>query len=135
MTRSAPSTADAQATEFLVLSRGQWDPGLSPEAIQAMIDAFYRWYEQGLAEGSLLPGQRLARAGRRLSRRGVLDGPFAETKELVGGYWFVRAASLEAAAALLAGNPCLAGGLEMELRPLDYERASAYALSCERPQR
>jgi hypothetical protein len=50
--------------EYLVLSRGQWDRTLSPEAIQRAIDAFYAWYEAGLAGGTLKPGHRLAREGR-----------------------------------------------------------------------
>jgi hypothetical protein len=117
----------------LVLSRGQWDPARSPEEIQAAIDAFYRWYDRLVAEGTFLPGQRLGREGRVVTRERVVDGPFAEAKELVGGYWFVVAASLDEAAAILARNPCVACGLAMEIRPLDRERASAYTVSNETP--
>lgn len=42
---------------------------------------------------------------------GVIDGPFAEAKEVIGGYWFVVAGSLQEAAAVAAENPCLACGL------------------------
>jgi hypothetical protein len=120
-------------TPHLVLSRGQWDPARSPEEIQAAIDAFYLWYDRLVAEGTFRPGQRLAREGRVVTRHGVVDGPFAEAKELVGGYWFVVAASLDEAAAILARNPCVACGLAMEVRPVDPERASAYTVSNETP--
>ncbi|MBA2960981.1 MULTISPECIES: YciI family protein [Ramlibacter] len=120
-------------SEFLVLSRGQWDEDKSPDEIQAAIDAFYGWHEALVEQGLARPGQRLGPEGRVVSRQAIVDGPFAEAKEVVGGYWFMIAASLDEAAALLAGNPCLACGLQMEVRPLDPERASAHVQASETP--
>ena len=69
-----------------------------------------------------------------MSRKAVVtDGPYGETKELVGGYWFVVARSLEEAAALLATSPTLAHGLFYEVRPVELERASAYHRTNETP--
>ena len=125
---------DAAARDYLVLSRGQWRRDADPDDIQAAIDAFYDWLDVHIAAGRMQPGQRLARAGATISASGcVLDGPFGETRELVGGYWFVRAASLEDAAALLADSPTLRYGLVYELRPLEAGRASARARSNETP--
>jgi hypothetical protein len=120
-------------SDYLVLSRGKWSGSKSPEEIQQAIDAFYIWYERALADGRMKPGQRLATAGKLVSQGRVVDGPFAETKELVGGYWFIVAASLEEAAAIAAENPCLACGLSMEVRPVELQRASAFVLSNETP--
>lgn len=78
-------------------------------------------------------GQRLAREGKLVSRQGVTDGPFAEAKEVIGGYWFFLADSLEEAARLAAENPCLACGLSCEVRPIEHARASAYVLTNETP--
>lgn len=64
---------------------------------------------------------------------GVIDGPFAEAKEVIGGYWFVVAGSLQEAAAVAAENPCLACGLSYEVRPIELERASDYRESNETP--
>lgn len=128
MTMNSPELHD-----YLVLSRGQWDRDLPPQVIQSAIDAFYGWYGGLLAEGKVLPGQRLAREGKLVSRERVQDGPFAEAKEIVGGYWFFRAASLDEAAALAAQNPCLACGLSFEVRPVELERASAFVRSNETP--
>ncbi len=119
--------------DYLVLSRGHWDRGLSPHVIQAAIDAFYTWYGRLLDEGKVLPGQRLARESKLVSRERVIDGPFSEAKEVVGGYWFFRAASLDEAVALAAQNPCLACGLSLEVRPVELERASAFARTNETP--
>jgi hypothetical protein len=64
---------------------------------------------------------------------GITDGPFTEAKEVIGGYWFVVAASLDEAARIAADNPCLACGLTYEIRPIETERASAYRESNETP--
>jgi hypothetical protein len=119
--------------EYLVISRGQWDAERSPEDIQKAIDAFYVWHDRLVAEGKMKPGQRLARAGKLVSRGRVIDGPFTEAKEVIGGYWFILARSLEEAAEIAAGNPCLACGLSCEVRPVERERASAFAVTSETP--
>lgn len=120
-------------SEFLVLSRGQWDEYLSPDEIQAAIDAFYAWHDRLVEEGRMRAGQRLARAGKRVSRHAVTDGPFSESKEIIGGYWHVLAGSLDEAAAIMAQNPTLACGLEFEIRPIDPTRADARVASNETP--
>jgi hypothetical protein len=119
--------------DYLLLSRGQWDPSRSKEEIQAAIDSFYVWYEQQVAQGRFRRGHRLATGGKRVARTGITDGPFTEAKEIIGGYWFIVAASLEEAAALAAQNPCLACGLNYEIRPIELERASAYRAANETP--
>ena len=128
MTNKTPSKP-----EFLVLSRGQWDKDARPEDIQQAIDDFYVWLERCIAEGRMKMGQRLAREGKLVSKHQITDGPFAETREIVGGYWLIVADSLEEAAKLAAQNPCLAYGLSFEIRPLELVRASAYAVTNETP--
>jgi hypothetical protein len=123
----------APPNEFLLLSRGKWDRTKAPEEIQAAIDRFYAWYEHLVAEGKFKPGQRLATGGKIVSRSGVTDGPFAEAKEVIGGYWFIVADSLQEAAALAAQNPCIACGLTFEIRPIENIRASAFRASNETP--
>ena len=119
--------------EYLLLSRGQWDRTKSQEEIQAAIDSFYVWYEQLVTEGKFKRGQRLATGGMVVTRTGLTDGPFAETKEIIGGYWFIVARNLQEASAIAAQNPCLACGLTYEVRPIETVRASAYRVSNETP--
>ncbi len=115
-----------QDHDYLVISRGQWEPDASPEAIQAGIDAFYGWLDGHIAAGRMRTGSRLKIEGATVTRKGVvMDGPFGETKELIGGYWLVRAATLQAAALLLADSPTVALGLFYEVRPLDPDKATA----------
>ncbi len=121
--------------EYVVISRGQWDPNLSREEIQDAIDRFYTWIERCVEDGKMKRGQRLAREGKLVSKSMTTDGPFAESKEVIGGYWFILAKSLDDAAQLAAGNPCLACGLKYEIRPVEEARASAFALASETPDR
>lgn len=120
-------------SEFLLLSRGKWDPDKTPEQIQKAIDDFYVWHEKLVGEGKFKAGQRLGTDGKVVSLTGIIDGPFTETKEVIGGYWFVYAQTLEAAAAIAKDSPCLACGLSYEIRPVEFERASAWRETNETP--
>jgi hypothetical protein len=71
---------------------------------------------------------------KTVSRKSVVtDGPFGETKEVIGGYWFIVADSLEEAAKIAAGNSCVNYGLFYEIRPMDPERATAFTVTTETP--
>jgi hypothetical protein len=121
-------------SEYLVLSRGKWDADAAPEKIQDAIDRFYVWIEGHVEAGRMRRGQRLATEGMTVSRQKLVsDGPFGETKEIIGGYWFILARSLDEAAALASGNPCLECGLFYEIRPIESVRASAFAVTSETP--
>jgi hypothetical protein len=120
-------------SEFLLLSRGQWDADKTPEEIQGAIDAFYGWFEEQSAAGAMKAGSRLGTGCRLVTRERVLDGPFTEAKEIIGGFWFIVADSLDEAARLASKNPCLAFGLSFEIRPLEAERASAWRAANETP--
>jgi hypothetical protein len=125
----------ASTSEYLVISRGYWDKDASPEKIQTAIDDFYVWLARLVDEGKMKRGQRLATGGATVSRKGVVtDGPYGEAKEVIGGYWFIRAGSLEEAAKIAAQNPCLKCGLFYEIRPIDPERASAFTVTNETPR-
>lgn len=114
-------------SDFLLLSRGKWDANSSKADIEAAIEKFHAWYEANLANGSFKPGSRLTTDAALVTRDGIrTDGPFAEGKEIIGGYWFIVAENLESAAAIAAENPVLQHGLEFEIRPLEVERASAF---------
>jgi hypothetical protein len=123
----------AEKKEYLVISRGQWDADASPQVVQRAIDDFYVWIERHIAQGTMKHGSRLQREARVVSRTSVTDGPFAETKELIGGFWFILANTLDEAAQLAAENPCKVFGLSYEIRPLDPEKAVASSPANETP--
>ncbi len=121
-------------SEYLVISRGQWDAEASREEIQDAIDQFYVWLERLVEEGKMKRGQRLSSRGRTVGRKNLLlDGPYGESKEVVGGYWFAIAHSLEEAAAVAATSPTLKYGLFYEIRPVETERCSAFDVTTETP--
>jgi hypothetical protein len=111
--------------EYLVISRGHWDSSLSRDEIEKAIDQFYTWYDRLAAEGKIKPGQRLTYEGKTVRGSNVItDGPFGESKEVIGGYWFILAGDLDEAAQIAKGNPCLNCGIYMELRPIDPRRGT-----------
>jgi hypothetical protein len=85
--------------QYLVISRGQWDPDLSRDQIQDAIDRFYAWHGRLVDEGRMQPGQRLAVEGKLVSKQRVIDGPYAEAKEVIGGWAVVKFDSEEEARA------------------------------------
>lgn len=126
---STPATND-----YLLLSRGQWDKNSDKADIEAAIDKFYTWYEANLAKGIFKPGSRLTMDVALVTREGIrTDGPFAEGKEVIGGYWIIVAESLADAAALAAESAVLAHGIRYEIRPLESERGSAFRHTNETP--
>ncbi len=120
--------------DYLLLSRGQWDKNSDKAEIEAAIEKFYLWYEANLAKGIFKPGSRLTMDAALVTRDGIrTDGPFAEGKEVIGGYWVIVAESLAAASALAAESAVLAHGICYEIRPLESERGSAYRHTNETP--
>ena len=121
-------------SEYLVLSRGQWDKNASKEDIESAIKKFYDWYARNVDAGRMKAGSRLSIERAVVSKTGILtDGPFGEAKEVVGGYWFIVAHNLREAAALAAQNPCAQFGLTFEIRPLESAQASVYNTTNENP--
>ena len=111
--------------EYLVIARGQWDKNLSRNKIQSAIDQFYTWYDRLVDEGKIKRGQRLTYEGKTVARQNVItDGPFGESKEVIGGYWLIVANSLDEAVEIAKGNPLLDCGMFFEIRPIDPERAT-----------
>ena len=111
---------NATKSKYLVLSRGaSWDTILSPANLRKMSDEFVAWFEHLSTEGKIERGYQLGRKGKVVAARNVItDGPFPESKEAIGGYWFIIADSLEEAAEIAKGNPCLEYGATVEVRPI-----------------
>lgn len=108
-------------SEFMLLFRGEhWDQGLSPEELQRVMAQVMAWFEGLQQQGVVKGAQPLAAEGRIVSgqKRTVADGPFAESKEIVGGYLILLADSLEAAVTVAQTCPTLDHGISIEVRPV-----------------
>jgi hypothetical protein len=92
--------------EFLVICRGEWDSTLLQKEKQNVIDQFYAWFDELVDQGKIKRGQRLTSQGNTIGQKGAItDGPFGESKEVIGGYWFVLAQNLDEAAHIVRGDP------------------------------
>ena len=109
----------------LLLFRGnEWYKGLSPEEIQQVLGQSRAWFERLAAQGKVKGGQALVRRGAIVSGRNgrfVADGPFAESKEAIGGYLLLDVETLEEAIAIAQTSPSLAYGTAIEVRPVAEE--------------
>jgi hypothetical protein len=109
-------------SEYLLLFRGNdWDRSLSPAELQKTMAGFAAWFERLSANGTVKAGQPLMEDARIVSGKNgrvVADGPFAESKEAIGGYFLVNADSFEEAVAIAQGCPMLEHGSVVEVRPI-----------------
>lgn len=107
--------------KFLFVYRGGNDfETMSPEEMQQSMQRWMDWIQGGTEAGWLIDGGDALNPGGAVVNPDltVTDGPFAESKELVGGYSMVEADSLEAAAELAKTCPMPAAGGTVEVRQL-----------------
>ena len=111
---------------FMILiqsDESQW-ARMSDEEKKPVYHAHFRFAKELRAAGafvagdSLRPSARGARISVRDGRRSIVDGPFTETKELVGGYYVLEARSREEAVEWAARCPAALFGT-VELRELE----------------
>lgn len=102
----------------------------SPEHMMAMGALIEELTNSGvlIATGGLLPSSRGARLRFTGGERTITDGPFTETKEVIGGFGIVDVGSLEEAIALATRFAALVGDTEIEIRQMwEDEPANAGA--------
>jgi hypothetical protein len=108
--------------KFLFVYRGATDAmgKLSPEEMQQHMQKWEKWIGEALQKGWMLdPGDALTPEGCVVNAAKVVtDGPFVESKEIVGGFSIVQADSARAAAELAKGCPGLLTGGKVEVRRL-----------------
>ena len=117
--------------EYMLLINAEGDPGSgTQEEQQAMQAAFAKYSEDIGASGVLVGGDRLqpptaATTVRVRDDQAVTtDGPFAETKEQLGGYYLIDVPNLDDAVHWAARCPSAMGG-SIEVRPLGHSVPSA----------
>ncbi len=107
---------------YMLIFRGNdWHKGLSPEEMQQVSDQWMAWFRRLTEEGKAIAGNPLEPKGKVVSGtygRVVADGPFAESKEAVGGYFLLKVNSLDEAVAIAQQCPGLPYGAKVEVRPV-----------------
>jgi hypothetical protein len=108
----------------LIYSDEQADAAATPEEQGAIFQAWYAYSEELGKAGKTLGGEPLqpsttATTVRQGSNGPIIsDGPFAETKEQLGGYFIFNAENLDDAIAWAAKMPHLPRGGSVEIRPI-----------------
>ena len=108
---------------FIVFVKATKESEAGAMPTEQMLAEMGRFNEQLVNAGVMLAGEGLkpSKDGVRVkfegSKRTVIDGPFAETKELVAGFWIWQCKSKEEAIEWLKRAP-FDGGTEIELRPI-----------------
>jgi hypothetical protein len=107
---------------FMLLVRGgESDREMSSSDYLAVIRKYQAWVQELRDRGRYLSGDPLQEEGATLSGKGgsvVTDGPFAESKEAVGGYFMIQASGLNQAIEIAKGCPVFDANGTIEVRPI-----------------
>jgi hypothetical protein len=93
----------------------------SPEQAQRTMQKWRSWFQEMTERGHLKNvGQPLERVGKVVGGKSktVTDGPYAETKDVIGGFSIILAKDLEQAAQIAQGCPVIERGGSVEVRPV-----------------
>lgn len=105
--------------EFVMIIRLQKLPEInfSPSEMQAGMAVWENWVSDIIARGILVSrGNRLAEDGKTIREGKIItNGPYVETKEIIGGYLIIRANSIDDAAEIARSAPLVGNG-SIELR-------------------
>lgn len=107
--------------DFMYLFRGPRPADdLSPEQMQKHMQRWVDWIQDLTKSGNFKAGDPLDHGGKVIQPEGksVTDGPFAEAKDVVGGYLVVAAETLDDASQLAKACPILEDGGTVEVRPI-----------------
>ncbi len=109
--------------DFLLVYRADFPsmPKGTPEENKAMTQKWMDWIGSIAAQNKLTDkGSSLGSAGNVVKAGNIVtDGPYIETKELIGGYSVVKVATLAEATDLAKGCPILAVGGSVEVREIN----------------
>src|SRR5207249_10497629 len=104
------STQNQNQNGIMLLFRGtNLSKGLLQEELEKVTDNWMNWFKRLTEEGKAVAGNPLEREGKIVAGkdRVVSDGPFAESKEAVGGYFLLDVATMGEAVAMARRDPGL----------------------------
>jgi hypothetical protein len=104
--------------KFVLLLKGGDFTEYSPEDMQKIVEKYVNWSQVLRDKNQHIAGEELSNNGRvvTVNNGKVVDGPFAETKETVGGFWLIEAENLEQAVQISRSCPHLDFKGEVEVR-------------------
>src|SRR5438132_1226960 len=125
-------STESTSSEYMLLFRNaaSWHRSLSPQQLQEVTDRWMSWYNRLTEQGRVTAGHPLAPEGKIVSGKNgqfVADGPFAESKEAIGGYFLLSVKTIDEAIAIAKDCPGLPYGISVEVRPVAAVCASREA--------
>jgi hypothetical protein len=118
-------STQSTTSEYMLLFRGNdWDRKLSPEELQQVMSKWTAWYDQLVELGKIKSAHPLIPEGRIVTQKKgqpVADGPFAESKEAIGGYFLIQMTNLDETLRIAKRCPALEYGMIVEVRPVAEE--------------
>ncbi len=99
---------------------------LSPAEMSAILERYTAWARDLGARGLLRGGEKLADEGGRIVRSDggcvvVVEGPYAEAREVISGYFIIEAADYDAAVAIARDCPHAQSRGKIEVRAIDAQ--------------
>jgi hypothetical protein len=120
---AGPTQEVIDMPQYMLLIYGPTEGGPSPEEMQAEFPRWMQYTQELQSSGVMVAGDALQGADTATTVRVrdgetvLSDGPYAETKELLGGFYIVDVPDLDAALKLAARMPNIAYG-SVEVRPV-----------------
>jgi hypothetical protein len=108
--------------QFMLIFHGASNPNDynyygGPDAMQAQMEKWFAWIEKLRKSGQYVSGEALSPEGKVVSARAVTDGPYTESKEIVGGYFVIKAKDYQEAVDISKnGFPDFEFGGKVEVR-------------------
>jgi hypothetical protein len=111
-------------SEFLFLYRNEYSSALqaaSPEQMQSTMQKWMTWMKQLGEQGHIKDGGHpLEPSGKMVKgkQKTVTDGPYVESKDIIGGYTLIEARDIDEAVKVSLGCPIFETGGGVEVRPI-----------------
>jgi len=108
--------------KYMYLFRGgdAREAAMSPEAMQSHMEKWKKWLQDLAAKKIYVDGLPLGQGGKQVFKSGevVTDGPYAEGKEIVGGYLVVNASDMDEAVSISQSCPIFEHDGNVEIREI-----------------
>jgi len=108
---------------YLIRREGADFSKYSAADFQELLKKYQAWTQKLKSEGRFLAGEKLSNnLGKSLRGKAteiIVDGPYADSKEAIGGYYLIEAKDLDEAVEVAKGCPSLTYGGSVEIREID----------------
>lgn len=115
----------SKKSDYMLLLRQPNGPIPGPDEMKKIMDRFSVWMASMEAKGMVLATAGLDVSGKILRGSGgetIIDGPYPEATEIVGGYVLITASDLNEAVAVARECPGLDYRMAVEVRPVNHRK-------------